>query len=85
MHVFNELLKLVKGQLQAVEATAGKVKVIAEQNAADVWTLFLVGGLGSNEYLKGFLEEKLDSDIEIRQPQEGYASINVSKGIDGGV
>jgi hypothetical protein len=30
MHVFNELLKLVKGQLQAVEATAGKVKVIAE-------------------------------------------------------
>jgi hypothetical protein len=41
--------------------------------------LFLVGGLGSNEYLKGFLEEKLDSDIEIRQPQEGYASITFRK------
>lgn len=35
-------------------------------------TLFLVGGLGSNRYLKSFLEDKLrDKEIDIRQPMEG--------------
>jgi hypothetical protein len=74
VHVFNEILKLINGQIHAAAAnTSGAIKVpLAYANK----TLFLVGGLGSNSYLYNFLQDKLKkSSINILQPEAGYSSI----------
>jgi hypothetical protein len=74
VHVFNEILKLINGQIHAAAAnTSGAIKVpLAYANK----TLFLVGGLGSNSYLYNFLQDKLKKpSINILQPEVGYSSI----------
>ena len=47
------------------------VKVTLQLFAYDCQTLFLVGGLGSNNYLAQYLEKKIGGGIDVRQPPYG--------------
>ena len=60
--IFNQILSLVQGQIDAVAKQGAKMK-----------TLFLVGGLGSNLYLYKFLQRNLTSSIQVLQPDSGYS------------
>jgi hypothetical protein len=59
--IFNQILTLVQGQIDAVAKQGAKMK-----------TLFLVGGLGSNLYLYKFLQRNLTATIQVLQPDSGY-------------
>jgi hypothetical protein len=41
-------------------------------DVANIKTCFLVGGLGSNEYLCDYLKMKVNQYVKVTQPQEGY-------------
>jgi len=49
-----------------------EIEGISSRNSSNFKTLFLVGGLGSNRYLKKFLDKKLGSRIDVKQPTGGY-------------
>jgi len=49
-----------------------KVVITEKINFLIFKALFLVGGLGSNLYLSKFLQTKLGSVIQVKQPETGY-------------
>jgi Tfp pilus assembly PilM family ATPase len=59
--LFREILAFVKEQITSVESLG---------QGSRVKTVFLVGGFGSNGYLRTFLESQLGADITVIQPPQ---------------
>lgn len=74
--IFKRILGFVQQQLDGVRAVDGvtKVKVCSSSShsALTLQAVFLVGGLGSNTYLRKFLIQRLPSEISVKQPAAAY-------------
>jgi len=63
--VFRQIRSLIEEQIR-------DIKVRTNSNLK---TLFLVGGLGSNQYLLQYLQKELRSGVQLKQPYSGYSAI----------
>jgi len=71
--LFSKISELVQAQIRKVESTYSQgVKVSSIKFSRLIWkVLFLVGGLGSNEFLAKYLKSRIKLGIVVKQPNAG--------------
>jgi tRNA A37 threonylcarbamoyltransferase TsaD len=78
--VFAEILRLIKRQIEDVRRITGSLPKVLNlhqiQSLIDNKALLLVGGLGSNAYLRDYLSEHLNERLSIKQPAGGYSQLS---------
>lgn len=69
--VFEDIAALVEaqiGKVAALDPTGLKVLGLVVLSANRIQTIFLVGGLGGNKYLRQFLTKRIGDKIQIKSP-----------------
>ena len=72
--LFSKISELVQAQIRKVESMYNQaVKVSLIKFFTLIWkVLFLVGGLGSNEFLAKYLKSRIKLGIVVKQPSAGF-------------
>lgn len=71
--IFDKIVELVKGQIKAAKIkNRRRIKVLQTISQALIQVIFMVGGLGTNDYLKQYIAGKISTNIELKKPTHGY-------------